>query len=705
LTDQKKDILWRVYLVYFGILVFGVAIITKMLLIQIVEGEELKQQSQHQELTVANLEASRGNILAADGSLLATSVPIFEIRFDVASPHIPDELFYGKIDSLSKGLANTFKKSSQWQIKNDLIKARKNGKRYFLLSRAATYDQLKELRKLPILRRGKYSGGLITIQKTTRVRPFRELAGRTIGYEIKEENLFVGLEGAFTDVLTGEDGKMVLRRINQGDWVPIHDENEVEPKNGLDIVTTIDVNIQDVTELALLRQLINNEAFQGCAVVMEVATGHIKAIANLRYDSTDNFYKETYNYAIGESIEPGSTFKLYSLMTALEDHKIKLTDSVITGEGYTSYYGRPLKDVHKIKNGRVTVRDVFEHSSNVGVSKIIYEAYKDEPEKYIEGLYDLGLNKKLGLEIQGEGVPYVKHPSNKKTWYGTSLPWMSIGYELTITPLQNLTLYNAVANNGRMVKPQFVTEIREAGIQKEVFESEIIDKSIASEETIQLARSLLEGVVENGTGKSTFASSPYKVAGKTGTAQIAVGGKYNKTNYNASFIGYFPADNPKYSCIVVINNPSAGKYYGGSVAAPAFKEIADKIYATSLALEMETKEDTNTIHQIPVNSAVWYADLKNIYNELGYDHKDFIYEEQWAYAEVNEESIELKPELFPDNLTPNVVGMKAKDAVFLLENLGYQTVLNGKGKVRSQSVRSGTPVTKGRQINLQLSSY
>ena len=515
----------------------------------------------------------------------------------------------------------------------------------------------------------------------------------------------MGLEGAFSDVLTGEDGKMVLRRINHGDWVPIHDENEIEPKNGLDIVTTIDVNIQDVAELALLRQLINNEAFQGCAVVMEVETGHIKAIANLRYDSTDSFYKETYNYAIGESIEPGSTFKLYSLITALEHGKIKLTDSVITGEGYTTYYGRPLKDVHKIKDGRVTVRDVFEHSSNVGVSRIIYEAYKEEPEKYIEGLYDLGLNEPLGLDIQGEGKPYIKHPSAKKTWYGTSLPWMSIGYELTITPLQNLTVYNAVANDGKMVKPMFVTEIKEAGIQKKAFKTEVIDNKIASERTIQQAQSLLEGVVENGTGRRTFAKSPYKVAGKTGTAQIAVGGKYNKTNYNASFIGYFPADNPKYSCIVVINNPSAGKYYGGSVAAPAFKEIADKVYATSLALELETIEDTNKLHQIPANSTVWYADLKSIYNELGYSHKDFIYDEQWAYAEINEEDIELKPEFFPENLTPNVIGMKARDAVFLLESLGYQTTLKGKGKVRSQSVRSGTPVTKGRQINLQLSSF
>jgi len=705
LTEQKKDILWRVYLVYFGILIFGIAIITKMILIQIVEGENLKLKAQHQELTVANLEASRGNVLAVDGSLLATSVPIFEIRFDLASPHISDELFYNKIDSLARGLAETFKKSSQWQIKNKLVKARKNGKRYFLLDRAATYDQLKELRKLPILRRGKYRGGLITIQKTKRVRPFNELAGRTIGYENRKENLFVGLEGAYSNVLTGKDGKMVLRRINHGDWVPIHDENEVESINGLDIVTTIDVNIQDVAELALLRQLLNNKAFQGCAVVMEVETGHVKAIANLRYDSTDNKYKETYNYAIGESIEPGSTFKLYSVLTALEHDKVKLTDSIVTGVGYTTYYGRPLKDVHKIKDGRITIRDAFEYSSNVGISRIIYEAYKEEPTAFIEGLYELGLNKPLGLEIKGEGKPYIKHPSNKKTWYGTSLPWMSIGYELTITPLQNLSFYNAVANNGKLVKPMFVTEIREAGVTKKTFKTEVINKKIASQKTIQEAKSLLEGVIENGTGKRAFANSPYMVAGKTGTAQIAVGGKYNKTNYNASFIGYFPANNPKYSCIVVINNPSAGKYYGGSVAAPAFKEIADKIYSTSLALELEIKEDSNSVYQIPANYPVWYADLKNIYSELDYRHNDFIYEEQWAIAEITDDNIEIKAEYFSDEFTPNVKGMKAKDAVYLLENLGYQTTLNGKGRVRSQSVKSGTPVTQGRKINLQLSTY
>ncbi len=705
MTDEKKDILWRVYLVYFGILIFGMAIIAKMLHIQFAEGAELKQKAQLQELKVTNLEASRGNILAADGTLLATSVPIFEVRFDVASPHISDELFNSKVDSLAAGLASIFGKSSKRQIRSQLIKARKQGKRYYLLGRNATYDQLKELRKLPIFRRGKYKGGLIAIQKTTRIRPYQELAGRTIGYEIKKENLHVGLEGAYSDILTGEDGKLVLRRINHGDWVPIHDDNEVEPKDGLDIVTTLDVNIQDVAELALLRQLLNNKAFQGCAIVMEVETGHIKAMANLRYDSTDNKYKETYNYAIGESIEPGSTFKLYSMLVALDDHKIELTDSIVTGEGYTSYYGRPLRDVHKIKDGRITVRDAFEYSSNVGISMIINDAYKEDPSEFIDGLYDIGINKPLGLEIKGEGKPYIKHPSDRKTWWGTSLPWMSIGYELTITPLQNLTVYNAVANDGKMVKPMLVTEIREAGMTKEKFETEVMNSSIVSKETIRQAQSLLKGVVERGTARRAFAHTPYKVAGKTGTAQIATGGKYNKTNYNATFVGYFPADNPKYSCIVVVNNPSAGKYYGGSVAAPVFREISDKIYATSLALQLTDTTASDSIELIATPKPVWYADLKNIYDELNYPYSDYTNDDQWVTTELSEDKIELNAEYFTDETTPSVVGMKAKDAVYLLENLGYQTKINGKGRVRSQSVRAGTPVTKGREITLQLVTY
>ncbi len=701
--DIKKDILWRVYLVYFGMLIFGIAIVAKIVYIQINEKKALEQKAINQEIKVFDIEAARGNILAADGSLLATSVPIFEVRFDAANPAISNAVFNESVDSIARGLAQILNKSAR-TIKNDLVKARKNGNRYLLISRKTSYDQLKAIKKLPIFRNGRYQGGLIVLQKTKRALPFNEMAARTIGYVIEKENLYVGLEGAYSETLTGKNGKQVMRRINQGDWIPIHDENEVEPMDGLDIVTTLDIEIQDMTEKALLNTLIENKAFQGCAVVMEVKTGKIKANANLRYDSLDGRYKETYNYSIGESIEPGSTFKLASILAALEDKKVQLTDSLITGEGYTTYYNRGMQDVHKIGNGRVTVRDAFEHSSNVGISKIIYNAYKDEPEKFVERLYSFGLNKPLDLEIQGEGRPQIKHPSNKKTWYGTSLPWMSIGYELTITPLQTLTLYNAIANNGVMMKPYFVTDVMEGGLPKEHFDPVVLNKKLIADTTLKLAQSLLEGVIERGTGKSTFRNTPYKVAGKTGTAQIATGGKYNKTNYNGTFVGYFPADNPVYSCIVVVNNPSAGKYYGGSVAAPAFKEIADNLYATSISLNLPTDQSTDTIRVANANRPVYFADLATIFSDLKIPFTESQGAEPWVISTTESGSNSIYAVRFHNNTVPNVRGMKAKDAVFLLENMGIDITLSGRGVVRSQSINPGQPITSNMHIKLELSN-
>ena len=705
MIDQKKDILWRVYLVYFGILVFGMAIIGKIVYIQVVEGPSLSAKAQTQELKVFDLEANRGNILDKNGSLLATSVPIFEVRFDVSSPHIPKSLFNQKVDSIAAGLSNILNRSKQ-QTKKALIKARNKGNRYFLIARRANYEQLKQIKKLPIFRRGKYKGGLIAIQKTKRAKPYDELASRTIGYVNKEEDLFVGLEGAYTEVLTGKNGKMVMRRINNGDWIPIHDENEVEPKDGLDIISTIDVNIQDVAESSLLHELEKNEAFQGCAIVMEVSTGHVIAIANLRYDSAVSKYKESYNYAIGESIEPGSTFKLASILAALEDGKAKLTDSLFTGEGYTRYYNREMKDVHKIGNGRITVRDAFEQSSNVGISRMIYESYKEKPSDFVDRLYAMSLNEPIGLKMLGEGIPQIKHPSKKSTWYGTSLPWMSIGYELTITPLQTLAYYNAIANNGVMVKPMFVSAIKEGGAVIEKFDTEIINDHIVSQSTVDSARSILEGVVTRGTAKRVFRNSPYKAAGKTGTAQIAKGGKYNKRNYNASFVGYFPADNPQYSMIVVVNNPSAGRYYGGSVAAPVFRDIADNLYSTIIANKYNDFSDVDSLSVPFPKRTIWTEDLKSIYANLKVINKvQLPGTGEWTKAVKDADGLMLEEIAFMQNLVPNVIGMKAKDAVYILENSGIKTTISGRGKVVKQSVRPGKLISKNKSISLQLGNY
>ena len=702
MKDIKKDILWRVYLVYLGILFFGIVIIGKIVYIQFYEGNALIKKARQQELKYFNIEAVRGNICASDGSLLATSVPVFEIRMDVSSNLISDEFFNKKVDSLAYCLSKLFKNKSKKEYLSDLKNARKKGNRYFRLKQKVKYEQLKELRTFPILRLGKYRGGLIVIPKTIRKMPFKELAKRTIGFENKKENLFVGLEGAYSEYLEGKMGKQLRQRICNGDWKSIQDENEIEPQNGKDIITTIDINIQDVAENALLEHLKEHKAFQGCAILMEVETGYIKAIANLQYDSSDNKYKESYNYAFAENVEPGSTFKLASMIAVIEDKKVNLSDTIDTGDGWIVYYNRTMRDAYKIRDGKITCREAFEKSSNVGVSMIIWDAYKKNPEKFVEHLYDMSLNKPLGIEFQGEGHPFIKHPKDKKIWYGTTLPWMSVGYEISLTPLQILTFYNAVANRGKMVKPMFVKEIWQTGKIIKTFKPVVINKSICSKRTIDTVQSLLEGVVERGTAKN-LNNSIYKIAGKTGTAQIANKNKGYSEFYNASFVGYFPADDPKYSCIVVVNKPSGGKYYGSSVAAPVFKEIADKVYATQLDIHQQNEEEQGEIY-IPLVTAGNQSDLQKFYQTFDFPIDTLSSTAEWVVTSRNDNSVKFGEKRIKPEIVPNVYGMSAKDAIYILENLGMRTKLRGKGIVKNQSVKAGSKVRKGTEITLNLST-
>ncbi|MBA1340633.1 MAG: hypothetical protein C5S40_00665 [ANME-2 cluster archaeon] len=701
--DIKKDILWRVYLVYLGILLMALAIIAKAIYIQVSEGKDLIAKSEQQELRFFSIEANRGNIYDVSGNLLATSVPIFEIRMDVASDLISDKLFKDKLDSLALSLSKLFGDRSKYQYKQGLNKARKDGNRYYLIKRKVIYAQLKKLRTFPIMRRGKYRGGLIVIRKTRREMPFDELAMRTIGYENKAQGLFVGLEGAYNDVLEGINGRQLRRRISNGDWIPVYGNNELEPSNGQDIITTIDINIQDVAESALHQHLIQHQAFQGCAILMEVSTGEIKAIANLRKDEQSGQYVESYNYAIAEKIEPGSTFKLPTIVALMEDDKIRLSDTIDIEDGWHMYHGHTMRDVKKIRDGRITIRESFEKSSNVGISQITVKAYKEKPSDYIDRLYSMSLNRPLGLEISGEATPSIKHPDNKKLWSGTSLPWMSIGYAVSLTPMQTLAFYNAIANNGVLVKPMLVKEIRQAGRVIKTFETEVINKRICSRATIDSARSLLEGVVERGTA-TNLKNKHYQIAGKTGTAQIAnedMG--YIKKRYNASFVGYFPADNPKYSCIVVVNDPAQGKYYGGSVAAPVFKEIADKVYATHLDIYQEVEETVTEQHVPPVmygnhHDIMWLCEELNITVSPESDASE------WVVNFRETDGIRFAPRAIRENLVPKVKGMNVRDAVFILEQLGMKTSINGHGKVSSQSVTPGSRITKGQEIILKLSA-
>jgi len=671
-------------------MIFALIVIGKLVMIQIYEGDQLMLKAQKQEMRYFSIDAARGNIFADDGSLLATSIPIFEIRMDVASPLISKAVFNEKIDSLAFCLSKLFKDKSKSEYKRYLQKNRKKN-RYLLLKRAATYSELKKLKQFPILRQGKYSGGLIVHQKTRRKLPYSILAKRTIGFENKTKEFFVGIEGAYSDILQGAKGKQLRRRISNGDWKPIHNESEIEPKRGKDIVTSINVNFQDVAENALMRHLEQHKAYQGCAVLMEVETGFVKAIANLQYDSTDKIYKEIYNYAIHESVEPGSTFKLASMLVALDDEKVNLSDTIDTGDGWKVYYNRTMRDAHKIRDGKITCREAFQLSSNVGISKIIYDAYKDHPEKFIEKLYDISLNKSLGIEIAGESNPVIKHPDIKQYWYGTSLPWMSIGYELSLTPLQILSFYNSIANRGKMMKPLFVKEIQQGGKTLEVFEPVVINKSICSSSTIDTLQSLLEGVVEVGTAKR-IKNSVYKIAGKTGTAQIANRNQgYDKKNYNSTFVGYFPAESPQYSCIVVISKPTAGYYYGSSVAAPVFKEISDKVYANSLNIHYINDEEEIKL-SAPLVKAGNQKDLQVFYHDLGFVFDSANSTNEWVASSFHNDKIKLESKNITTETIPNVKGMSVKDAIFLLESIGLNPKIKGRGIVKHQSIKAGTPI-------------
>lgn len=700
MNEHRKDIMWRVKLVYLAVFLYGMAIIGRIGYIQFVEGAMWKAKAEKMSFQYMNIEAMRGNVYASDGSFLATSVPIFELRFDSKAEGISEDIFNEKVDSLALGLAKVFKDRTRREFKSSLMRARENGNRYFLLKRNVTYDQLKIVRSLPIFGLGRNKGGLIATAINKRVLPFDQLAFRTIGWDKEGSKNDLGIEGAYGTTLEGKSGKRLMQRLPNGMWRPINRENEIEPQTGRDIITSIDINIQDVAEDALLRQLIINDADHGCAILMEVKTGKIKAIANLGRNP-DGTYTEKYNYAIGESTEPGSTFKLFSLLAALDDKRIKLTDSVNTNGGVgTRYANRIMKDSHPGGYSWLTVQRAFEKSSNVGVSLFITRAYANDPQKFIDRLYSFSVNKPLNLEIAGEGYPQIKNTKNR-SWSKVSLPWMSIGYEVALTPMQILTFYNAVANDGVMVRPQFIQEIRTATEVYRPFQVQVINPAIASPEAIGMAKKLLEGVVEHGTGRP-LKNNVYRVAGKTGTAQLANDNAgYNKTNYKGSFVGYFPADNPRYSLIVVINNPSKGDYYGGSNAAPVFREIADKVYATDLQMGLKWLDTLKTVTTPPLKPG-YRNDLEQLYHMINQPATAEMNYNGWANPTMDGSKVKLESIEPVSGLVPDVKGLCARDAMYLLEKNGLRVKITGRGFVQQQSVQAGSKAIPGSLILLDL---
>jgi len=695
----RKEILLRIYITFFVLSLFGAAILFQAFRIQVIEGDRWKAMADSLTTSFRTVPADRGNIFSSDGRLLATSLPFFDIRMDALTPAIDDELFFSKVDSLALLMARKFGDKDRLYYKNKLLKARKEGNRYLLLKRNVSYPDLQEIKTWPLFRRGRYRGGLIVIHKNKRVLPFGLLANRSIGYVRHTAGASsVGLEAAFNEYLQGREGKQLMRKVAGGSWVPISNENEIEPQNGKDIITGIDVNMQDIAEDALHRALIKHDADHGCVILMEVETGEIKAIANLGRRG-EGIYWEDYNYAIGEAKEPGSTFKLATVMALMEDGYIDLDDSVDIGYGTTVFFDRVMRDAEPHKQGKVTVRYAFEVSSNVGISKLAQLYYGDQPGKYIGRLKQFHLDQKTGIELAGEARPFIRQPGDKG-FSLVSVPWMSVGYEVMLSPLQMLTFYNAVANNGKMMKPYLVKSIAEYGKIVKSFRPKVIDPSIAGKKTIRKARELLEGVVEHGTARRVK-SRYFKIAGKTGTAQIAQGRSGYSKVYQASFAGYFPAGHPRYSCIVVINGPSKGIYYGGSVAGPVFKELAEKVHALTLEKEESTSENETWINAATYSPKGFQEDFIAVYDKI-----DMYYEpvdgEIWVDATLKKDSILFQSEEVRAGIVPDVRGMGLRDALYLLENRGLQVDFEGQGKVVWQSVRAGTPLGPGGYSSIKL---
>jgi cell division protein FtsI (penicillin-binding protein 3) len=706
MSDNKKVIVRRLIGIYLGALVMALLIIGRIIYLQFIKGEDLRKKAEDLTMKYVSIEPYRGDIYSDDGKrLLSTSVPFYEIRMDLKSSGMQDRIFNAGIDSLSYCLSGMFRDMPKSEYKRKLTAARRNGERYYLIAKKVNHDQLQEMKRFPIFRLGRYKGGFIVIQKNRRIRPHQMLAARTIGYLNEEETgNIVGIEGAYNDYLKGITGVRLMQKTAGNIWIPVSDRNEVEPENGFNLVTTIDIDIQDVAENALMKQLRLYNAHHGCAVLMEVETGEVKAIVNLQR-TADGDYEEAYNYAIAESTEPGSTFKLMSLIAAIEDGYVEPEDTVDTGKGSTRYYDKVIKDTHEEGYGRITVQRAFEVSSNVGISRIIYKYYKDDPEKFIDRLYRMHLNEPLHIDIKGEGIPHIQNPKDK-LWSGISLPMISHGYEVRLTPLHVLTFYNAIANDGKMVKPIFVRKITNYGRVVRSFSPEVIDPSICSRGTLKKVQKMLEGVVDSGTAMN-LRNENFRIAGKTGTAQIAnekYGYKVNaKISYQASFVGYFPADQPEYSCIVVVNSPSSSVYYGNVVAGPVFREIANKVYTSRLDMHEAINSRRGDLAEIPYSKNGNKDALNTVLDYLDIPSTPGSVESNWVATIRKEDHIGINDLTFNRGLVPNVREMGMKDAIYLLESAGLVVQVKGKGKVVNQSIQAGSKVRRGDTVVLTMS--
>ena len=708
MTPITKKIMTRYSFIILVMVLVGIAIVFKAGIIMFAERQYWHDVADRFVKEEVPLIPNRGNIISSDGQLMASSLPEYKIYMDFkAGGEEKDSLLMLYLDSICDGLHQLFPDKSKAEFKSHILKGRKKGSRnYLLYPKRISYIQYKEAKRLPVFNLSKYRGGFHEQSFNRRKKPFGSLAMRTLGDMYSDVTLGAknGLELQYDSILKGKEGVSHRQKV-MNKYLNIVD---IPPVDGCDIITTIDVGMQDIAEKALLDQLKEINGNVGVAILMEVKTGEVKAIVNMT-KGNDGIYREVKNNAVSDMMEPGSTFKTASIMVALEDGYITPDQEVDTKNGVYMMHGRPMKDHnwHRGGYGVIDVTKVLMVSSNIGVSRVIDENYHNQPEKYVEGLYKLGIATPLNLDIPGAAKkPYIRKPT-KENWYKTALPWMSIGYETQVPPMNTLAFYNAIANNGVMVKPKFVKSIMKDGQVIEEIPTEVLNPAIASPKTIEQIQVILEKVVSQGLGKPA-GSKQFHVSGKTGTAQVSKGSggyKSGTMQYLVSFCGYFPSEAPKYSCIVAIQK-SGLPASGGLMAGSVFSEIAERVYAKHLAQDLQEAKDSTSVLTPDVKHGN-LANARYILDEIditttGVDKHD---ESKPLWGDVTHhpnQDIALTPKEIGEKKVPRVIGMGAKDAVYLLESLGLRVHLSGMGKVRNQSIPAGNTLVKGKTIQLRL---
>lgn len=714
LKEERKNSLFIKYffLIAFILMMF-VAIILRASYIYVAEGHEWRKMSQENKVAEVVLDPQRGDILSHDGKVLASSIPYYYMLIDFRADGYTTERYKKEVDSLlrknlpelSRKLSAKIGDKSAYEYERHIMNGYKTKSRQFQLSRkrVSFVDKL-EIQQYPFLSLSRGKNGLYDKELLQREKPFGSLASRTIGdvYADKGKGGKNGLELAFDSLLRGEPGVGLRRRVRGYNVV----EKLKEPKNGYDVITTIDVKTQDIAERVLREQLQTLDAEMGLVVLMDVKTGEIRAISNMGRVS-EGVYAETKNHAVADELEPGSTFKIASMMVALEDGVVDVSDSVFCENGAWAIHRRVMKDHNWNKGGYgwLKVPEIIHNSSNIGIAKIIEENYKDNPSKFVEGLYRIGLNKTFWMPIPGAGSPKIKHPvKNKEQWWSTTLPWMSMGYETQIPPIYSLTFFNAIANNGKMVAPHFVKRVVNNGMTIKEYRTEVLNPNICSYSTLNKLKRMMEGVVEVGTGKGAY--SPYiRLAGKTGTAQVSLGKSgYGMGGHQVSFCGYFPAENPKYTGIVVIRRPRNGYASGGAMAGAVLRKIAEQEYARTFTVSPDEIPMDSTLSPIPLTKGGSLTDLEMVIDELDLKIKstEQTSDTKWSKTQSSPEGIEIAPVTVRDGLVPNVVGMGLKDALYLLESQGLHVSVSGYGRVVSQSIQGGARANKGQTIGIRL---